>query len=92
MSRMNESVERRAGGVSYSCSERSSAHAIADRDSQLRVVGGRVVSTSINDPSVRKRIEEAAAERRKSPEALRAHYVKLGFLTKTGKVTKRFGG
>lgn len=53
---------------------------------------GRLVSRTISEPSIKRAIKADQAELRKDPEAMRAHYIKLGFLTSSGKLAKRYGG
>lgn len=56
------------------------------------VTDGRLVSHTINEPDIKKAIEDSRAALRKDPEALKAYYVKHGMLTLGGKLTKRYGG
>mgnify|MGYP001184991146 CR=1 FL=1 len=56
------------------------------------VENGRLVSHTISEPAIKRLIEKQCAERRKDPEALKEYYVKAGMLTKSGKLTKRYGG
>jgi hypothetical protein len=56
------------------------------------LAGGRLVSATLADKVVRKKLQADAARRRKNPEALKRHYVKMGVLTPDGKLTKRYGG
>lgn len=58
----------------------------------IRMVNGRLISLTLNDPAVIKEVHESMAELRKNPEALRAYYVKQGVITPTGRLTKRYGG
>lgn len=51
-----------------------------------------MVSHTINEPDIKKAIEDSRAALRKDPEALKAYYVKHGMLTLGGKLTKRYGG
>lgn len=60
--------------------------------SPIRVVNGRIVSLTLNDPEIRSRLEARRAKLRADPQALREEYVKAGFLTPGGKLTKRYGG
>lgn len=60
--------------------------------SAVDIVNGRLVSLTLHDPKVKKELSTSQAELRKDPVALKARYVKLGFITQTGKLTKRFGG
>ena len=60
--------------------------------SAVDIVNGRLVSLTLHDPKVKKELSSSQAELCKDPAALKAHYVKLGFITRTGKLTKRFGG
>lgn len=70
---------------------RARAVARVDR-SAVDIVNGRLVSLTLHDPKVKKELSTSQAELRKDPVALKARYVKLGFITQTGKLTKRFGG
>ena len=60
--------------------------------SAVDIVNGRLVSLTLHDPKVTKELSISQAQLRKDPVALRARYVKLGFITRTGKLTQRFGG
>jgi hypothetical protein len=71
--------------------DRPTAHAIP-KDKGLRVVHGRLVGPTLNDPAVKLEISSFKAELRKDPEKLRAWYVKNGMLTPGGKLTKTYGG
>lgn len=53
---------------------------------------GRLVSHTLSEPSIKRAINAELAELRKDPAALRAYYIKQGFLTPGGKLSKRYGG
>lgn len=63
----------------------------APRDA-VWVSNGRLVSHTINEPSIKQIIEQRRADLRKNPEELEKHYIKMGLLTPTGRLTKRYGG
>lgn len=63
----------------------------APRDA-VWVSNGRLVSHTINEPSIKQAIEKQSAELRSNLDNLRAYYIKHGVLTKSGKLTKRYGG
>lgn len=71
--------------------DRPTAHAIP-KDKGLRVVNGRLVGPTLNDPAVKKENSEFKSELRKDPEKLRAWYVESGLLTPAGKLSKTYGG
>lgn len=73
-----------------SVKEKPSAHALVK--SELRVMNGRIVGPTLNDPAVKKELSVFKAELRKDPERLRAWYVKSGLLTPGGQLTKKYGG
>ena len=56
------------------------------------VSNGRLVSRTIDEPEIKKAIDEQRSNMRKDPEALKAYYIKRGFLTPKGKLSKRYGG
>jgi len=60
--------------------------------SPIRVVNGRIVSLTLNDPEIKKKMAARRAKLRANPQALREEYVKAGILTPGGKLTKRYGG
>lgn len=70
---------------------RPGAHA-APKDGRVRVVNGRLVGPTLNDPAVKQELSAFKAELRKDPEKLREWYVKNGMLTPGGKLTKTYGG
>lgn len=72
-------------------SERAKAHAVP-KNSELRVVNGRLVGPTLNDPDVKKRLGALKSELRKNPEKARDEYVKRGLITQSGKLTKAYGG
>lgn len=72
-------------------SERANAHAVP-KNSELRVVNGRLVGPTLNDPDVKKRLGALKSELRKNPEKARDEYVKRGLITQSGKLTKAYGG
>lgn len=72
-------------------SERASAHALR-KNAELRVVNGRLVGPTINDPNVKKRLGQLKTEQRKDPAKARDAYVKRGLITQGGKLTKAYGG
>jgi hypothetical protein len=65
---------------------------IGVRDSRLRLENGRIVGPTLTDPEVKRSLEASKAELRKTPDKLRARYVKSGLLTPGGKLTKTYGG
>jgi len=71
--------------------ERASAHALP-KNSDLRMVNGRLVGPTLNDPAVKKRLGALKTEIRKNPEKALDEYVKRGLLTQGGKLTKAYGG
>ncbi|HSV77907.1 MAG TPA: hypothetical protein VLK85_01715 [Ramlibacter sp.] len=71
--------------------DRPGAHA-TPKDRGLRMVSGRLVGPTLNDPSVKQELSSFKAELRKDPEKLRDWYVKSGLLTPGGKLTKKYGG
>ncbi len=58
----------------------------------LRLINGRLVSPSLADPDVKRRVLKKTAALRKDVEALRASYVRDGVLNTDGTLTKRYGG
>jgi hypothetical protein len=72
-------------------SERATAHA-APKNSELHVVNGRLVGPTLNDPAVKKRLHALKSETRKNPEKARDEYIKRGLITRSGKLTKAYGG
>lgn len=76
---------------SASASERANAHAVP-KGSELRVVNGRLVGPTLNDPIVKKRLGALKTASRKNPEKARDEYVKRGLITQSGKLTKAYGG
>lgn len=58
----------------------------------IGVVNGRVISLTLNDPQIKRKMEAARAKLRANPQALREEYIKAGVLTPGGKLTKRYGG
>jgi hypothetical protein len=77
--------------MSTARAERPTAHAVP-KDKGLRVVNGRIVGPTLNDPGVKQEISSFKSELRKDPEKLRDWYVKGGLLTPGGKLTKKYGG
>jgi hypothetical protein len=71
--------------------DRPRAHAIP-KPKGLRMMNGRLVGPTLNDPEVKRQLAEKKQELRKDPEKLRAWYVKHGVLTATGRLTKDYGG
>jgi len=71
--------------------DRPSAHAVP-KERGLRVVNGRIVGPTLNDPAVKQELSSFKSELRKDPEKLREWYVKNGVLTPGGKLTKTYGG
>lgn len=61
-------------------------------ESPIGVVNGRVISLTLNDPEIKRKMEADRAKLRANPQALREEYIKAGFLTPGGKLTKRYGG
>lgn len=53
---------------------------------------GRLVSHSIVDPRFKRALLQHMAALRRDPLALKDYYVKLGVLTKGGKLSSRYGG
>lgn len=53
---------------------------------------GRLVSRTIDEPEIKRAIDEQRADLRKDPQALKDYYIKRGFLTPAGKLSKRYGG
>lgn len=74
-----------------SAPQRANAHAVP-KNSELRVVNGRLVGPTLNDPAVKKRLGALKSESRKNPEKARDEYVKRGLITQSGKLTKAYGG
>ncbi|MBC7604603.1 MAG: hypothetical protein H7255_18340 [Ramlibacter sp.] len=72
-------------------SQRAVAHAIP-KSSDLRFEGGRIVSKTLADPDVAKRVKAIKDKMRADPAKLRATYVKRGILTPGGKLSKAYGG
>lgn len=58
----------------------------------LGIVNGRLVTVTLNDPSIKRKMAARRAKLRKDPKALLDEYVKAGILTPTGKLTKRYAG
>ena len=71
--------------------DRPTAHAIP-KDTGLRVVNGRIVGPTLNDPAVKRELSAFKEDLRRNPEKLRDWYVKNGLLTPGGKLTKSYGG
>ena len=65
--------------------------AILNRDA-VWVSDGRLVSHTINEPEIKRAIDEQRIDLRKDPQALKDYYIKRGFLTPAGKLSKRYGG
>lgn len=70
---------------------RAAAHALP-KGGDLRLVNGRLVGPTLNDPAVKKRLGALKTEIRKNPEKALNEYVKRGLLTQGGKLTKAYGG
>jgi len=70
---------------------RAFAHAEL-KDAGLRVVNGRLVGPTLADPAVKKRLAASKSALREDPAKLRQEYVARGVLTKSGKLTKAYGG
>ena len=69
----------------------AAAHALP-KTSDLRLVNGRLVGPTLNDPAVKKRLGAIKTEIRKNPGKALDEYVKRGLLTQRGKLTKAYGG
>ncbi len=72
-------------------SERPNAHAVP-KDNNLRVVNGRLVGPTLADPGMDAAIKKAQNRLFPTREAAIEHFHKIGVLTKTGKLTKNYGG
>ncbi len=72
-------------------SERPNAHALT-KDKQLRMVNGRLVGPTLADPGMETAIKQAQKRLFPTREAAIEHLRKSGALTKTGKLTKNYGG
>lgn len=70
---------------------RAVAHTLP-KNGDLRLVNGRLVGPTLNDPAVKKRLGALKTEIRKNPEKALDEYVKRGLLTQRGKLTKAYGG
>ena len=66
--------------------------AVLEGSSTVRMVNGRLVSATLNDPDVKKEIATQRQALRQDVDALRAYYIKQGVITKGGNLTKRYGG
>jgi hypothetical protein len=71
--------------------DRPGAH-VAPKGQGLRMVNGRVVGPTLNDPQVKQEVSSFKQQLRKDPQKLRDWYVKNGLLTPGGKLTKTYGG
>ena len=57
------------------------------------ISNGRLVSHTLGEKQVLRRIQDLAEEQRKHPETLKQRYIKMGMLSKSGhKLTKAYGG
>ncbi len=72
-------------------SERASAHADL-KPSNLRMVNGRLVGPTLADPGMEAAIKRAQGKLFPNREAAIKHFRKQGVLTKSGKLTKAYGG
>ncbi|MFN7155237.1 MAG: hypothetical protein ACK4OE_16250 [Acidovorax sp.] len=68
------------------------ATALLDGNTAIRMVNGRLVSPTLNDPEVKKEVAAKMGVLRQDLDALRAYYVRQGVITKGGNLTKRYGG
>lgn len=53
---------------------------------------GRLVSHTIIEPNFKRELSQRMEVLRSDPQALKAYYVKMGVLTKGGKLSSRYGG
>lgn len=53
---------------------------------------GRLVSHSIVEPRFKRALLQYMAALRRDPQALKDYYVRMGVLTKGGKLSSRYGG
>ncbi|QTD44581.1 hypothetical protein [Ottowia testudinis] len=60
--------------------------------SGLWLVNGRLVSKTLSDPQVREAVNQSMTALRQDKDALRAYYVRMGILDKSGKLSKNYGG
>ena len=62
------------------------------RRATVQLKNGRVVSLTLADPNIKRELKATQAKTQEQVDALRAQYIKAGFLTPRGKLTKRYGG
>ena len=58
----------------------------------VRLTSGRLISRTIDEPEIKQAIEKKLAELKSNPEALHNFLVERGFITRAGKLPKRYGG
>lgn len=66
--------------------------ALLEGNLAVRLVNGRLVSPTLNDPEVKREVDAKMGALRKDLDALRAYYVQQRVITKGGNLTKRYGG
>ena len=62
------------------------------RRQTVTIVNSRMMSLTLNDPTVRAEVQAASAELRKDPEKLKHSYIDMGFLNEDGTLHERYGG
>jgi hypothetical protein len=70
---------------------RAAAHADL-KPANLRVVNGRLVGPTLADPGMQAAVKRAEKKLFPTREAAIEHFRKQGVLTKSGKLTKAYGG
>jgi flagellum-specific peptidoglycan hydrolase FlgJ len=68
------------------------AHAVTKKDSNVRIVNGRMVSKTLADPEIKAQVESANKKMFPNREAFIKEMHRRGVLTRTGKLTKNYGG
>lgn len=83
-------VSRSAALAATTVARSAAAH--ATQPDAVWMSNGRLVSHTIVEPGFKRELEERMAALRSDLTVLKARYVKLGVLTKGGKLTSRYGG
>ena len=67
-------------------------HAKPEPNDTLRIVNGRLVGPTLADPGMDEKVRDAQHRMFPPRQAAIDHFRKRGVLTRTGKLTKNYGG
>lgn len=67
-------------------------HANLETNDAVRIVNGRLVGPTLADPGMDEKVRDAQHRMFPTRQAAIDHFRKRGILTRTGKLTKNYGG